>query len=125
MKSASLFKVTAAFEILTGLALLVLPATGVALLLGDGLGPTGIAVTRVLGIALCSLGLSAWESARLASRAALCAYNLGVAILLTAIGMESGNTGTLLWPAAILHIVIGAIMLYFIARSSPSSSNQG
>ncbi len=124
MNSTSLFKVAAAFEILTGLGLLVLPAMVVALLLGDGLGPIGIAVTRILGIALCCFGLSAWEADRLASRAALCAYNIVVAITLTAVGMESGNPGILLWPTAILHIVIGAIMLYVIVRSSQSPPNR-
>ncbi len=43
-------------EVLTGLALLVAPTLVVGLLLGDGVGPIGVAVARVLGIGLLSIG---------------------------------------------------------------------
>jgi len=65
--------------------MLVAPAFLIGLLLGDGLGPTGVAVTRVLSIALLSVGIAGWESQgqdmRLAPRAGLCMYNVGAAML--------------------------------------------
>ena len=56
MNSTLLFKTSVIVEVLTGLALLVAPLFVIGLLLGDGLDPTGVAVARVLGIGLLSLG---------------------------------------------------------------------
>ena len=86
MNARLLFKASAIAEVLTGLAFLVAPALIVGLLLGEGLSPIGIAVARVLGIGLLSVGVAAWESQgqaiRLAPRAGLCIYNVGVSALL-------------------------------------------
>lgn len=101
-----------------GLASLAAPQFVIGLLLGDGLGPTGVAVTRVLGIGLLSVGVAGWESQgqdiRLASRAGLCTYNVGAAIVLVILGTTSGIGGILLWPAAVLHALIGAVMVWVI-----------
>ena len=95
--------------------MLAVPALVIGLLLGDGLSQTGVAVTRVLGIALMSVGVAGWESqiesARLAPRAGLCIYNVGVAIVLVILAIVGGMHGILLWPTALLHAVIGATML--------------
>ena len=48
---------------------------------------------------------------RLAPRVGLCIYNVGAAIVFIIVGASGGMNGILLWPAAILHAVIGAIML--------------
>ena len=77
-------------EVLTGLALLVAPTLVVGLLLGDGVGSVGVAVARVLGIGLLSIGVAGWESrgqeTRLAPRAGLCLYNVGIVALLVMFG---------------------------------------
>ena len=102
-------------EVLTGLALLVAPTLVVGLLLGDGVGPIGVAVARVLGIGLLSIGVAGWESqgqdTRLGSRAGLCLYNVGIVALLVMFGTAGGMTGPLLWPVAGLHALIGVVML--------------
>ena len=117
-----LFRVSAIIEILTGIALLVVPLFVIGLLLGDGLGPTGVAVARVLGIGLLSVGIAGWESpgqdTRLAPRAGLCSYNVGAAMLFVILGTTGGMTGLLLWPAAVLHALIGALMLWVIITRS-------
>jgi len=115
MNSRFLVNFAAAIEALTGLAMLVVPALVIGMLLGDGLGQTGVVVTRVLGIALLSVGVAGWEShgqcMRLAPRAGLCVYNVGVAIVFLTIGIADEMHGMLLWPAALLHAAIGAAML--------------
>ena len=122
MNTRFLFNASAIAEILTGLALLVVPLFVIGLLLGDGLAPTGVAVARVLGIALLSVGVAGWESQgqdiRLAPRAGLCAYNVGAAIVFVILGTSGGMNGILLWPAAILHALIGAMMLWVILTPS-------
>ena len=124
MNTRLLFKTSAIAEILTGLALLVAPLFVVGLLLGDGVSPGGIAVaiSWLLGMALLSVGVAGWESqgqdTRLAPRAGLCIYNLGAAMVLVIIGTTGGMEGILLWPAAILHALIGAMMLWVIISPS-------
>jgi len=118
MNARLLFRASAIVEILTGLALLVAPTLIIGLLLGDGLGATGVAVARVLGIGLLSIGVAAWESQgqeiRLAPRAGLCLYNISIAVLLAILGTTGGMHAPLLWPAAGLHGLIGAVMLWVI-----------
>ena len=109
---------SAVIELLTGIALLFAPVFVIGLLLGDGLSQSGVAVTRVLGIGLLSVGISAWEAAEqnvhIAPRTGICTYNIGVATLLSILGLAGGATGILLWPVAILHGLIGATMLWAI-----------
>ncbi len=119
MNTRLLFNISAVIEVLTGIALLFAPAFVIELLLGDGLGPVGIAVARVLGIGLLSVGVAGRESpgqdSRLAPRAGLCIYNVGAAIVFVILGTTGGMNGILLWPAAVLHAVIGAMMLWVIS----------
>lgn len=119
MNTRLLFRASAIVEVLTGLAFLFAPTLVVGLLLGEGLNPIGIAVARVLGIGLLSVGVAAWETrgqdSHLAPRAGLCIYNVGVAALLVILGTTGGMNGPLLWPAAGLHGLIGAAILWVIS----------
>lgn len=116
MNTRILFNASAIVEVLIGLALLVAPLFVIAMLLGDGLGPTGVAVARVLGIGLLSVGVAGWESpgqdARLAPRAGLCIYNVGAAVVLVILGAYGGMNGLLLWPVVVLHALFGTVMLW-------------
>ncbi len=126
MKTGLLFKASAILEVVTGVALLVAPTLVVGLLVGDGVNPIGVAVARVLGIALLSLGVAGWESpgqdTRLAPRAGLCLYNVGAAIMFVILGTYGGMNGMLLWPAAVLHAGIGALMLWVILAPSQKAT---
>jgi len=122
MNTRLLFNASAIIEVLTGFALLVAPLFVIGLLLGDGLGPTGVAVARILGIGLFAVGVAGWElqgqDIRLAPRAGLCIYNVGAAIVLVTLGTSGGINGILLWPVAVLHALIGAMMLWVILAPS-------
>jgi len=122
MNERLLFKASAIVEISAGLAFLAAPILVVGLLLGGGLEPTGVAVARVLGIGLLSLGVAGWESpgqdTRLAPRAGLCVYNVGAATVLVILGATGGMNGILLWPTALLHALIGAMMLWVLLTPS-------
>jgi hypothetical protein len=127
MTTKLLFNVSAIVEALVGIALLFAPAFAIGLLLGDGLSLIGAAVSRVLGIGLISLGISAWETASQkayhAPRVGICIYNVGVAGLLSILGTLGGMNGILLWPAAVLHALIGAMMPWVILAPSRKSSD--
>ena len=120
MNARMLFNTSAAIEFLTGIGLFVAPAAAAGLLPGDGLNESGLAVTRILGIGLVSLGIATWElagaPARNSTRIGLCTYNLGAAAFLTVIGLSGAAVGAFLWPAFGLHALIGAAMLFILFR---------
>lgn len=63
-----LHSVAAAIEAATGLALIIYPQAVASLLLGADLVAAGIAVGRVAGIALLSVGLACWLSRKVANK---------------------------------------------------------
>lgn len=122
MNTRLLFNVSAAIEIVTGVGMLVVPAFLIGLLLGDGLGPIGIAVTRILGIGLLSLGIAGWDSQEqaeatvLGPRTGLVVYNIAATAIFVYLGTTGAMNGLLLWPAAALHLVISLLLLGAIIR---------
>ena len=127
MNAKLLFNVSAVAEVLVGVTLLILPAFAIGLFVGDGMGATGIAVSRIFGIALIALGIAAWETEAhklpLAPRIGLCIYNLGIAVLLAILGTLGGMYAILLWPVAVLHTLLGSMMLWMILVSLRETSN--
>jgi hypothetical protein len=106
--------VTAAVEILTGLGLLGVPSAVARLLLGSSLEtPMDLQIARVTGVALLALGAGCWLARADAGRGAVALitsmliYNAGVAVLLIH-GFTDGLVGAALWPAVVLHLVLGA-----------------
>ncbi len=110
----TLFIVTAALEVVTGLGLLAVPAPIALILLGSPLDtPASHVVARVAGAALVALGLACWNArVDLPSRAAagittaMLVYNgATVAILVYgSIGLRLSGLG--LWPATGLHLAL-------------------
>jgi hypothetical protein len=86
------------------------------LLVGTDLSGGGIAIGRVCGFALLSLGLACWPSAIVTAQAgwALLTYNLLTALYLGYLGVIGGFSGYLLWPACVLH----ALVALLLARSA-------
>ena len=120
MNARMLFNTSAAIEFLTGIGIFIAPAFAAGLLPGDGLNESGLAVTRILGIGLLSLGVSTWELADLpvrnTTRIGLTTYTLGAAAFLAVIGLSGATIGTMLWPAFGLHALIGAAMLFILFK---------
>jgi hypothetical protein len=109
----------AEYETITGVALLVAPALPASLPLGAPLdAPVGMAVARVAGAALLSLGLACWlvihDSESRPGRAVVAAmllYNVAVGAILAQASLGQGATGfccgrprdcTRRWPAGAL-----------------------
>lgn len=115
MHSKLLFRISAIIEILTGIALLFVPLIIIELLLGRGLNDIGVAVARVLGISFLSLGIASWETSKMAPKLGICLYNIGIAIFLIFLSYI-GIHGILIWPAILLHGVMGLAMLVFMNR---------
>jgi quinol-cytochrome oxidoreductase complex cytochrome b subunit len=110
----TLFATTAVIEIGAGLALLCVPSAAAALLLGTPLeAPAAFTVARVGGAGLLTLGVACWlarsDAQSPAARGlvtAMVIYNLGVALILGAAGIQSQPVGIVLWPAVVLHVAM-------------------
>ena len=109
-----LLKLTALIEAATGLGFIAVPALVVRLLLGAEISGASISLGRVAGVALLALGVACWfASYEVQNRAArglvsaMLLYNLGVALILGAAGLQSQPAGIALWPAVILHAAMG------------------
>jgi len=113
MKTRTTMKLSSAIEIATGLALLAVPDLVAHVLLGTGLSDSGLAVARLAGCGLLSLGLACWpgtdEPASQSTRA-LFTYNLLAGIYLGYLRVGGGFAGLLLWPACALHVVISLLL---------------
>jgi hypothetical protein len=108
--------VTALFEVLTGVALVVSPSVPASLLIGASLDtPSMITLARVTGGAMLSLGLACWlarhdggSSAGRAVVSAMLLYNVAVVAVLSHASLALGVTAVLLWPAVGGHTALAA-----------------
>lgn len=122
----TLLMITAAIEITTGIALLAVPALLASGLLGSPLDtPAGLAVARLAGVALLSLGVACGLGSRdTPSRAAagivaaMLLYNLAAVILLLSLRYSVGLTGIGLLPASVLHAAL-AVWCVVCLQSAP------
>ena len=104
---------TAVLEAATGVALLIVPSLVGWLLLGEELTGIAIPVARVAGIALIALGITCWPGTPLVG---MLTYSAAVTLYLAYVGFAGDLTGILLWPAAVLHLILTA----FLTRASIS-----
>ena len=95
-----LLKLTAIIEAATGLGLVAVPALIGRLLLGGEISGASIPLGRITGVALLALGVACWvASYDVRNRAArglvsaMSLYNLGVALILGAAGLQSRPVG--------------------------------
>ena len=95
-------------EAATGVALIVAPSLVGQLLLGMELSGVAVAVGRVAGIGLLSLGIACWpgKEPNRAPLAGMATYGLLVTFYLLYLGIRGGWVGPLLWPAVALHAVL-------------------
>ena len=115
MRLKELLLVTAVAEVVTGLALLGLPAIVLLALLG--IQPASVEtlfVSRIAGAALLAIGVASFlarsDATLPAQRGLLTSillYNVLVALLLVYSGLVLWMTGLALWPAVVLHTLLG------------------
>ena len=110
-------------EIIVGALFLAVP--DVLCLLVFGVKPEAIAMPlgRFAGIALIALGITCLHSRDTGSRRYvaldLFAFNVGVAALFAWVGITTALHGILLWPAVILHTIIGgALLAHLLTKGS-------
>lgn len=114
--SKLLLSVTGVLETATGSGLLLAPSMVIELLLGAAPdAPAGITVSRVVGVAMLSLGVACWlsraEAARGAAKglvAAVLLYNVGVVVVLVLARTGLAPVGIAFWPVVVAHVAMAA-----------------
>ncbi len=94
-------------EVLTGLALVLVPSIVGRLLLGVPLVGVATPVARVAGIALIGLGIACWPGP---PRIGMLIYSALVTLYLAYLGLVGGLAGVLIWPAVVLHLMLAALL---------------
>jgi len=97
----------AAGEVLTGLALVIVPTFIGQLLLGEELAGAATTVARVAGTALIGLGIACWPGP---PQVGMLIYSAVVTLYLAYLGLADGVGGILLWPAVVLHLVLSVLL---------------
>ena len=103
----------ATLEGATGVALIADPGFVVRVLLGAALSDGGIAIGRLAGLGLLSLGLACWPSSKDAAERTICAlftYNLLAALYLGYLRVGGSFVSYLLWPACSLHALLALLL---------------
>jgi len=102
-----LLAMTSVAEAATGLVLLLAPSTVGQLLLGAELTGPATTVACVAGIALIALAVACWPGTPLLG---MLIYSVAVAAYLVYLGVSGAASGLLLWPAVVLHLILGALL---------------
>ena len=115
-------RIVAAGEAATGVALALFPRVVIELLFGGTeAGATGLAMSRIGGMALLAMGVACWPTASASgaarARTVLMAYSALVTVYLGALAMDGELRGALLWPAVVVHVVVTAVLAR--ARTAP------
>jgi hypothetical protein len=113
MTARTVAAIAAVLEMGAGFALVANPSFVVHLLIGVALSDGGIAIGRVGGFGLLSLGLACWLNGRVVNVqaiAALFTYNLLAAVYVGSLGVVGSFAGYLLWPACVLHAVLAFLL---------------
>jgi len=101
-------------EALTGFAMLFVPSFVSRLLFADDLTGAGVVFGRITGIALMALGLACWPGPPVVG---MLVYSAVVTLYVAYVGISGGLTGILLWPAAVLHLVLTALLAWSLTRN--------
>ncbi len=113
MTTSTLVRLSAAIEAATGVACIAVPSFVARVLLGADLSAGGIAVARVAGFGLLSLGLACWPNGDGATHPAIRAlftYNLLAALYFGYLRVGGGFVSYLLWPACALHGLLALLL---------------
>ncbi len=98
-------------EISTGLLLFAWPPMVVRLLFGAEISGVGVIMSRISGVALISLGVSCWPgSSAFQPLNGMLTYSTLAMFYLGYIGIRSEMAGLFLWPAVVVHGILGVFL---------------
>jgi hypothetical protein len=112
-------------EAATGVALMVVPSLVTDLLLGAEVTGTGVVAARVAGFALIGLGAACWPGGVTQALCGMLTYSSLTTGYLAYLGLGGVWVGPLLWPAAVLHAVLTALLTcgWLVARKAVTQND--
>ena len=112
MMNKVLLAVAAAFEAVTGIALIFDPNLA-RFLLGKDISGAAVVMTRVAGFGLLALGVACWPRVEgtISRLRAMLIYNLFVTAYLGYLRFGSQSVGKLLLPALAVHAVLAILFV--------------
>ncbi len=119
MTTRTLVMMSSGIEGATGLALIAAPDFVARVLLGAGLSDSGMAVARVAGFGLLSLGVACRpgrDDPTAQATWALFAYNLLAGLYLGYLRVGGGFVSYLLWPACAVHVLLAILLARSVWR---------
>lgn len=114
--SATLWvRAASGLEMLTALGLVAAPSLLTRLLFGSDLNGAGEATGRIAGLVMLCLAVGCWprdvQNSQRQVLLPLVALSWLAAAFLIVTGAAGANVGLLLWPAAVLHVIFGALLM--------------
>lgn len=123
--STQLMHAAAGLEVLTGLTLILMPSLLAYLLFGSGLNAAGEATGRICGFVMLCLAVGclprAGEIGRQQPLVPLIALSWLATAFLVLTGLIGANVGLLLWPAAVLHLILALLLTWTWAKAPAAS----
>ena len=105
----NLLAIAAVGEAATGLVVLVDPPIVVKLLFGAEIAGAGTVMSRIAGISLIALGLACWPGAKAPAICGMLTYSTLATLYLAGLAIVGEWSGTLLWPAVVVHVILTAL----------------
>lgn len=110
-----LMRIAAVAETATGLALLLYPPIVVRLLFGADISGAGLVMGRITGISLIALGIACWPGGNTGGSNlplfGMVAYSTLAALYLAYLALGGEKTGSLQWPAVVLHTTLTVLLV--------------
>ncbi len=111
-----LLVVAALGEAAFGVFVFVAPGLALVLLFGSAPVASAMIVTRIVGVAIVSLGIACYPRGPRQGLYGLLTYSVLVALYLIAVGI-GGAVGVLLWPAVVVHALLSALLIVAAQRN--------
>ena len=131
MKTKTLLRVCASFEIVAGFVLIAVPDFVIREIFGGGPLSSDVAIVGGGGLGLLLLGLVCWPIGDDIDEQLLwaqLAYNLPAALYLGYLRLKGGFTSALLWPTCALHGLIAMLLVGLVYEKfstvKPGRANQ-
>jgi hypothetical protein len=124
-----LLAISATFEGIVGIGLLITPVLVVSILLNTPLEtPGGLFAARLCGAAIITLAICCWKArsfeihqAAIGVVTAMLFYNFAAAAVLVYGGVRLGLQSSFIWPAIVAHAILGfwcAVLVWFSIRKN-------
>jgi hypothetical protein len=98
-------------EVVTGMALIVVPSLVVKLLFGADIADIAVVTSQFAGLALLSLGVACWPRGSASSAlAGMLTYSSLATLGLLYLALGGKWSGPLIWPSVMLHAVLTLLL---------------